>query len=229
MNRPLRAAPAVGRRERKRQTIASHLAAVAFALFEKQGYEAVTMEQIAAEADVAKATLYNYFPVKEALVARRFRDELVEGMAELAEALAAHKTFQSRMRFLLRESAAWHAARRRYMSYYIGYLNSKSCLEEAKTREGTATSVTHRILSEMFRVAQEAGEITRTVPADQLAWSFEFLLYGAITRWLTHAESDLAKEFLLAFDLLLNGVAVVPKNLARGRLKSASAGGARAK
>ena len=37
-----------------------------------------------AEADVAKATLYKYFPVKEAIIAHCFREEIATGMAERA-------------------------------------------------------------------------------------------------------------------------------------------------
>ena len=47
------AAEPPGRRERKRSRTLDHLAATAFALFEARGYDAVTMEQVAAEADVA--------------------------------------------------------------------------------------------------------------------------------------------------------------------------------
>ncbi len=202
------ARPDHGRRERKRQRMASHLAATAFDLFETQGYEAVTMEQIAAEADVAKATLYNYFPVKEALVAHRFREEITEGMAQLAGELAAHKTFVSRMQFLLRASAAWHASKRTYLPHYIRYLNSKASYDEAKPDTRTAGSVTQNILADMFRAAQQTGEITRKVPPEKLAWSFEFLLFGALTTWLTDPRSDLAEEFLLVFELLLNGMAI---------------------
>lgn len=207
--------PTPSRRQRKRQRMASHLAATAFALFEQQGYQAVTMEQIADEADVAKATLYNYFPVKEALVAHRFRDEIVAGMADLARELALLTTFESRMRRLLRESAAWHAARRDYMAHYIAYLNSQATRDDATTETGNAARVTYRILSDMFRTAQEAGEIRDTVPAEQMAWSFQFLLFGAITRWLTASGLDLTKEFLAVFDLFLNGVAIAPKDRSR--------------
>src|SRR3546814_11076045 len=86
----------------------------------------VAMEQIAAEADVAKATLYNYFPVKEALIAHRFRADIAAGMAERAAALAARKTFEARMRNLLRESAAWHSARKVYLPHYLRYLTSQA-------------------------------------------------------------------------------------------------------
>ena len=76
-----------GRRERKRQRTANLIAETAFQLFEIHGYDAVTMERIAVEADVAKATLYKYFPVKEALLAHQFRQEIAAGTTAILDAI----------------------------------------------------------------------------------------------------------------------------------------------
>ena len=197
-----------GRRERKRQRMASHMATTAFDLFEEHGYEAVTMEQIAAEADVAKATLYSYFPMKEALIAHRFREEIVGGVGALEGQLSAHKTFASRMRLLLRESAAWHVSKRAYMPHYLRYINNRANPNGSKPDASTASGATWNILAEMLRTAQRDGEVSKSVPAEKLAWSFEFLLYGAVSAWLMHPDADLAEEFLGVFELLLNGVAL---------------------
>ena len=37
-------------------------------LFAEHGFDAVTVDQVAAAADVAKKTVFNYFPTKEDLV-----------------------------------------------------------------------------------------------------------------------------------------------------------------
>lgn len=215
--------PAAGRRERKRRRMASHLAATAFDLFEEHGFEAVTMEQVAAEADVAKATLYHYFPMKEALLAYRFRDEIVEGMEALAASLSAHRNFASRMRFLLRESAAWHVSRRAYMPHYLRYLQDKSGAGNAKPDANTASGATWNILTDMFHAAQRDGDVRDTVPAEKLAWSLEFLLYGAVTAWLLEPDADLAAEFDLVFRLWMDGVATRPGPRSRaGRRKVAA-------
>ena len=203
-----RSEPAV-RKPRKRQRTASHLAAVAFRLFEEHGYEAVTMEQIAAEADVAKATLYSHFPMKEALVAHRLKDEIIEGMAALAGRLAAHRSFASRMRFLLRESAAWHMAKRPYLPYYLRYLHSIADLAVGDAIREAGSTTTLSALSMMFHAGQQSGEVAKAVSAEQLAWSLQYLLYGAVTRWLFHPETDLSAAFLQAFALLMNGASAV--------------------
>ena len=200
-------ASAGGRRQRKRQQTASHLAATAFRLFEAHGYDMVAMEQIAEEADVAKATLYNYFPVKEALLAHCFREDIAAGMLERAAALAACKTFETRMSYLLRESAAWHTARKAYLPHYLRYLTSQARYGEEPCDE-SADSGGRQILTLMFEAAQGSGEIdTRQTPA-QIAWSFEYLLFGAVTAWLADPSVDLTTRFLAAFDLAMHGVAL---------------------
>ncbi|MFC0679576.1 TetR/AcrR family transcriptional regulator [Lysobacter korlensis] len=198
------------RRSRKREQTASHLSATAFRLFEFYGYAAVSMEQIADEADVAKATLYNYFPVKEALLAHRFREDIRAGMAEREAVLDAYQSFEARMRYLLSESAAWHAARKPYLPHYLRFLTSQACYGDEPAGECTSSSDSRQILTLMFDAAQQSGEIDTRQPAAQIAWSFEYLLFAAIAAWLTDPSTDLTKRFLDAFDLTMQGIAARP-------------------
>ena len=56
------------RTERKKEETRQKVIGVALQLFRQNGLEATTMEQIAEVADIAKGTLYNYFPAKEAII-----------------------------------------------------------------------------------------------------------------------------------------------------------------
>lgn len=199
--------PPSTRRQRKQDQTTDHLSATAFRLFETQGYDAVSMEQVADVADVAKATLYKYFPVKEALIAHRFRLDIAAGMAMRADALLAHQTFDSRMRYLLTESAAWHSERRDYLPHYIRYLTGARRHEERSPESVNANSDGRQILAAMFIAAQQSGEIKADPVAEELAMNFEYLLFAAITAWLAEPEPDLAQRFLSAFDLVMYGVA----------------------
>ncbi|SDI33369.1 TetR/AcrR family transcriptional regulator [Nonomuraea jiangxiensis] len=62
------AAPAVGRRERKKQATRAALREAALRLCVRHGVENVTVEQIAEEADIALRTFFNYFSSKEEAV-----------------------------------------------------------------------------------------------------------------------------------------------------------------
>lgn len=56
------------RRERKKLETRQALLGAALALFREKGYNGATVEEITAQADVAKGTFFNYFSSKEALL-----------------------------------------------------------------------------------------------------------------------------------------------------------------
>src|SRR5262245_35830769 len=56
------------RRERKRERTREDLIRAAVKLFEERGYEATTVDDIAAEADYGRATFFRHFPTKEDVV-----------------------------------------------------------------------------------------------------------------------------------------------------------------
>ncbi|HJN52439.1 MAG: TetR/AcrR family transcriptional regulator [Pseudomonadales bacterium] len=72
------------RRERKKQETRYRILAVAGELLASQGFESTTLDQIAESADVSKATFYNYFPNKDALLQQIAEIE----MADIGELLA---------------------------------------------------------------------------------------------------------------------------------------------
>ena len=55
----------LSRREIRRDKRRTQIRDAAFELFERQGFEATTIDQIAALADVGKGTFFNYFPTKQ--------------------------------------------------------------------------------------------------------------------------------------------------------------------
>jgi AcrR family transcriptional regulator len=75
----------IGLRERKKQRTRRLIAETARRLFAERGFEAVTVAEIAREAEVAPATVFNYFPTKEDLFYSRleaFEERLLEALLE---------------------------------------------------------------------------------------------------------------------------------------------------
>lgn len=186
-----------GRRERKRTQTLDHLADTAFRLFEEHGFDAVTMEQIAAAADVAKGTLYNHFPVKEALLAHQFHRELAQGTAAMRAEVEAEPTFARRLTRMLRSSAEWSRKRRAYLAPYLRY----------RLNNNAPSSGIDQIFAALIARAQDAGELRRDLPAEHLGTLFKQLYFGAVMRWMTQPERDLDAEFAVTIDLFVNGAA----------------------
>ncbi|MCB1767528.1 MAG: TetR/AcrR family transcriptional regulator [Candidatus Competibacteraceae bacterium] len=206
-NTPPEAGANRGRRERKRRQTADHLATTAFRLFETQGYEAVTMEQIAVEADVAKGTLYSYFPLKEALLAHQFHQELADHLVPLQTAMDAPSGFAARMTVLLDASADWSETRRAYLLYYLRFrLTHTECGEKGEDDAPHLSSGLDRVFEALIRAGQSTGELRTHLPPDQLARMFQFLYLGALTRWLTRPNHDLRQALNAALDLFLHGL-----------------------
>jgi AcrR family transcriptional regulator len=71
------------RRSRKRLATRQAISTIATRLFLKRGFDRVTVDQIAAAADVGRMTVFNHFPRKEDL----FFDRYAQGRAMLRQAL----------------------------------------------------------------------------------------------------------------------------------------------
>lgn len=57
-----------GLRERKKRQTRETIATAAADLFRRNGFDAVTVDDVALAADVSRQTVFNYFPSKEAMV-----------------------------------------------------------------------------------------------------------------------------------------------------------------
>jgi AcrR family transcriptional regulator len=87
----------MGLRERKKEQTRALIAEIAWRLFTERGFDRVKVAEIAREASVSEATVFNYFPVKEDLFFQRmeaFGTRLVETVATRAPGEPVAAAFQ---------------------------------------------------------------------------------------------------------------------------------------
>jgi AcrR family transcriptional regulator len=90
-------------RERKKQQTREGLAAAAVDLFIDRGYDATTVEDIAAAVDVSPRTFFRYYPTKEDVIV----DLLRAGVVDLVERVAARPRSEPLATSLRVAARAW--------------------------------------------------------------------------------------------------------------------------
>jgi TetR/AcrR family transcriptional regulator of autoinduction and epiphytic fitness len=200
-----------GRRNRKRLQTLERLARTAAALFETHGYEAVTMEQIAATADVAKGTLYNHFPVKEAVLAHWLHLDLATNLTMLHKQLQTRPGFAEGAMYVLDHSAKWCEQHPDYLSPYLRFRFLGIGAEPSPSHESEQLSDIADTFDWLIRRGQARGEIQDDLDPARLAIAFHHLYLGAMLRWLADRRLKLRREFTAVVELFLHGVAVAQK------------------
>ncbi|MCR4400818.1 MAG: TetR/AcrR family transcriptional regulator, partial [Syntrophomonadaceae bacterium] len=125
-------------------------------LFSLQGIDSTTMEQIAAEADVAKGTLYSHFPAKEAiiesLVQQRFRDRHQLRLDRL------HNLPDTRARLVLVLGELMEGVRSQ-PDLFEKYLASRiRTVVSLRPQESTGSGL-RLLAAEIIRLGQRGGEV----------------------------------------------------------------------
>lgn len=185
--------PVEGLRARKKRLARAAITAAARRLFAERGYDAVTVSQVAAAADVSEKTVFNHFPTKEDL-AFAGREE---GIAQFVAAIEGRgpdesvlDVFRTMTRTVLR-------------AYVAG--GDEDLLTVARILRGSPA------LQERLTVGWESGAAAVTAAVAEAAGARAGdLVPGIVARtlWYTHRS-----VFLLALEGLLEGED--PRRLAR--------------
>jgi AcrR family transcriptional regulator len=202
---------AEGLRARKKRQTRAAIAAAAMELFQARGFDAVTIADVAAAADVSRKTVFNYFPAKEDLVfeaGHERRAALVQAIRERAPGTPLVAPF--------RAATMDHLDR-------VAHDPIDAILAIPRLVAGS-TALRNRLFlgwEEEAAVlgpvlAQEAGEppgsVVATVVARTLAWTHRTVFRAAFTRLLAGEDqeavaADLRAQAARAYDLLEDGLA----------------------
>jgi AcrR family transcriptional regulator len=180
------AVPRASRRERHHAEIRDRLFRAALELFAKRGFLETTVEDITEAADVGKGTFFNYFPTKEHVLAtlgaesgaaieraleRARKEPVLSVLGELAADLAG----QAKERpALLRTIYAAHA----------------SCAP-VRAELQKRLHIGRRLMTEIFTMGQERGEIRRDISAAEMAYLIQLVLLGITVAWSMNPDSSL--------------------------------------
>lgn len=217
MNKPIQTTrpipahePSEDRRQRKLEQSLERITAVAWALFEEHGYENVTMETISLQADIAKATLYKYFPVKEALLEHRFKSEMQSRKELIVTQLMQLDSLRERLAYLFHIEAEYLDDKRSYLAPLLRYR-----MQHASWMQYTSGQHHQNKQSNMMQAmcwiisaAQQQGEITHQHSPERLASYLYAMRSMDLIAWLTDPQESLGKRHEQMLEIFLHGVSM---------------------
>ncbi|MDA8334658.1 MAG: TetR/AcrR family transcriptional regulator [Peptococcaceae bacterium] len=193
------------RTERKKEETRKKIVAVAMELFNRQGFDRTTVDRIAAEADVARGTVFNHFPVKEAIVGEYLR-RAVSGIE--AQAVPFYQSLpdtRTRLATAFRLTLEWsesHLNRDLYERYFVYRMQTViQSVRDPGLRSGFA-----RILSCIMKLGQEAGELRLDIGPEELADHLDWAWASGVIVWLAQPDkftADIVIDRMV--DMFLNG------------------------
>lgn len=193
--------------ERKKEETRQKIIDVAMNLFNKQGVEATTLEQIAREADIARKTLYNHFQEKEAIICIYVQRTIREQGPEALRQLLQLTDTRSRLVAALHKSLEWmqfDLNKEIYEKYYA--YRMQKIVPTLKNWDLSLSSGFRDVLAPIIDLGKKTGEIRQDVDSMALATHLESMYSGAALVWLLHPELVSIDDGLESIvDLFLNG------------------------
>ena len=207
----------VKRRERKKQETRQRIVKIAMYFFRKQGFESTTMEQIADEVDVSKATLYNYFPVKESIISEYWQSNVKEIKLQILQMIQLlpdtkariQKTFTKAANELFKSKQDIYKI---YLSYWLRNLNNPS--SDQRMQSGFED-----VFTMIIKLGQHSGDVRKDMAVELLVRYLEILFLTACINWLSDPKLfPLEKTLMETVSLFVDGAGLAGR---RSKMKIA--------
>lgn len=173
-------------------------------LFKEKGIDMTSMEQIAMEVDIAKGTLYNYFPVKEAIISEFIQRSFQEKSSSRIRNLQKLPDTRSRIVSILTELMEGVQAQKEIFEKYLVYQirNMISLHKDTSIKSGF-----EQLGTEIIILGQKSGEIRKDLPLEILTAFFGFVFIEVAQQFYKKPEQFKAGEVIeQCVNLFIDGV-----------------------
>ncbi len=155
----------------------SEIIAAALKVFAKKGFGSTRAEDVAAQAHIAKGTLYLYFDSKEAIYEAAFAHAVAELQTMVAGQLETATTVEERIRVFVRVRLEYWSSQGEL--YRMVMTVGREKRQQKRTEEILQDSVGH--LLTILRDAMARGELPEK-PVELLGWAVMDMLRGMCER-----------------------------------------------
>ncbi len=194
------------RKKRERRARQQTILNAGVRVFAKHGYHNASIELIAEEAELGKATLYYYYKSKEELLIAILAEGIHGFFTKLEDSLQTLESPLDKIRAIISESAAFFNAHPDYFRLYQ-YLNTHPTFSERIYQQLHPVIVSKfHLFRETFSAAKEQGFI-QDIPLNQLISIFGSLVMSmGIFRNKDLSGKDLMEQSKWIEYIFLNGI-----------------------
>lgn len=194
---------ATARVGRRRSTTRGHIADVAIDLFSAHGFDAVSVDDVAVAAGIARRTLFRYYASKNAILWGDF-DSHLEHLSDLLDDVGDDVPLPEALRSALLAFNTFGAAEA------VQHRNRMRVILE--TAELQAYSMTmyagwREVIAKY--VAARCGVKTSDLGPQTTAWAMLGVALSAYEHWLADESATLHDALSAAFDVVAPGLGVV--------------------
>ncbi|GAB2632681.1 TetR/AcrR family transcriptional regulator [Prescottella soli] len=185
----------LGRRERNKQQTRGRLLDAARLLFAERGVVGTTVEEIADQAGVSRATFFNYFHTKDELLGALHTSNMASLAATIDNLLAQDLTTEERILGLFADFVQATEDLPGFLRAVTGELERDLATPEISVER------TDRFNDEILRILEpglERGEVRADYPPLFLAQMVAAIYVSTIRYWRQDPDYDLADGFGMA-------------------------------
>lgn len=177
------------RRARRQQAVRTKIRTAMLELFEQKEIDEISIKELSDKADIARRTLYAYYPSKEAIIS----DIVCGGIKatvekEYGEAETLHQTFKDRLHHVIQAAVK----RRKNFGDFERRAYKVGMAYEASNHSADSQFNTFRQSKDYFQRwisdGQATGELKTGFTAEFLAVSCIGVLFNINQHWMNHAD-----------------------------------------
>lgn len=200
---PLTPVPPGTRRAQATLERRARIQAAALALFDAQGFEATTVTDVARQAGVSRATFFNHFPNKEAVLVAWFAEVLEGVQRDLAAELEEGDPFAALFRFFDALAGFTEAHRARVLPLMYELLNP----DLERSRRAFLALPLAQLLRRLLARAQQHGQVRPDFSHGRLARVLANTYVLTALQWAAYRQDrSVRDELRSALTLALDGM-----------------------
>lgn len=192
---------AIGRRERAKTACRAQIIDAGIRLFGERNINAVTVDEIAAAADVGKGTIYNYFRTKEHIVVAFMADFERKVHAKLRDLLTANRPLAETLIEFIRLQFQMKAPYHRFVRVFFAqmFLHTAQFVPQmAEIHELTRSSTESLLLA-----LRKRGAIRSDVRISDLTLVFTNIHLGLFALWAIEGPPFAATDHAVKREIVL--------------------------